>query len=251
MIRLEQLSKTFHPGEATEVKALKDVNLSFMNGDYTVVVGANGSGKSTLLHLIAGSYRADEGRIFFDEEEVSNKEEHQRSPYIARLFQNPMTGTAPDLSILENFRLASLRTSSKKLTNGITGSFRQRVADSISRLGMGLENKLSLPMGHLSGGQRQALTLLMSTMDDCRLLLMDEPTSALDPRSAELIMKLSDDLIREKSLTAVLVTHRLKDGLAYGNRIILMQEGSIAKDLRDPEKQSLRLQDLYSWFGDY
>ncbi|MBL7925256.1 MAG: ATP-binding cassette domain-containing protein [Bacteroidia bacterium] len=249
MIRLEHISKTFHPGEAPEIKALDDLNLNIAAGEYLVVVGANGSGKSTLLNLLAGTYPPDRGELYIGTEAIGHKAEHERSRYMARLFQNPLTGTAPELSILENFRLAALRTSSKKLRIGIDAQFRQSVASSIARLGMGLENKLAQPMGQLSGGQRQALTLLMSVQADCQLLLMDEPTSALDPRNAELVMELADTLIREKALTAILVTHRLKDCVQYGSRLILLQEGRIAKDLSAAEKQQVTLPEIYNWFS--
>jgi len=248
MIQLHRISKTFHSGETMEIKAMDAVSLSIQQGEYVVVIGANGSGKSTLLNIIAGSYAPDQGEISFDGTPVTEQPEHQRSRYIARLFQNPLMGTAPDLTLLENFRLAALRSQRKGFRIGIDKQFRQRVADSISRLGMGLENKLDQHMGQLSGGQRQALTLLMSTMDDCKILLMDEPSSALDPRSAELIMQLADRLIKEKNLAALLVTHRLKDCVQFGSRILLMKEGKIEKDISHQQKQNLRVDEIYKWF---
>jgi len=251
MIQLQHISKTFHPGEAMQIKALQDVSLTIGSGEYVVVIGANGSGKSTLLNIIAGSYAPDQGELYFDKMVVNTMPEHRRSPYIARLFQNPLQGTAPDLSILENFRIAALRSSRKGFTIGINKPFRQRVADSISRLGMGLEKKLDQNMGKLSGGQRQALTLLMSTMDDCKILLMDEPSAALDPRSAELIMQLIDQLIKEKNLSALLVTHRMKDCIQYGTRVIHMKEGRIGKEVSATKKQELRVEELYGWFDGY
>jgi putative ABC transport system ATP-binding protein len=248
MIQLQHIRKTFHSGEAMQVKAIQDLQLKIESEDFIVVVGANGSGKSTLLNLLAGTFAPDAGSILFDRVTVNQLQEHQRSKYIARLFQNPLMGTAPDLSILENFRLAALRTSSKKLQIGINATFRQGVADSIQRVGMGLENKLDTPMGQLSGGQRQALTLLMSTMDNCKILLMDEPTSALDPRSSELIMELAKNIIQEKKICALLVTHRLKDCIQFGNRILFMKEGKVEKDVISDEKRLLNLEKLYEWF---
>lgn len=248
MIQLQHIIKTFHAGEAMEVKAIQDVQLKIESEDFIIVVGANGSGKSTLLNLLAGTYPPDAGTILFDGVSVNNLQEHQRSKYIARLFQNPLMGTAPELSILENFRLASLRTSSKKLQLGITATFRLGVANSIQRLGMGLENKLDTPMGQLSGGQRQALTLLMSTMDDCKILLMDEPTSALDPRSSELIMELAKNIIQEKKICALLVTHRLKDCIQFGNRILFMKEGKVEKVVSELEKKTITMEQMYTWF---
>lgn len=231
-----------------EVKAIQDLQLQIASEDFVVVVGANGSGKSTLLNLLSGTYPPDEGNILFDGVSVNQLQEYQRSKYIARLFQNPLMGTAPELSILENFRLAALRSSPKKLGLGINTAFRQSVADNIQQVGMGLENKLDTPMGQLSGGQRQALALLMSTMDDCKILLMDEPTSALDPRSSELIMELAKNIIQEKKICALLVTHRLKDGIQFGNRILFMKEGKVEKDVNGDEKRLLSLESLYSWF---
>lgn len=248
MIQLQHISKTFHAGEAMEVKAIQDLQLQIASDDFVVVIGANGSGKSTLLNLLAGTYPPDAGTILFDGNSVNNLQEHLRSRYIARLFQNPLMGTAPELSILENFRLAALRTSPKKLRRGINATFRKGVADSIRRLGMGLENKLDTPVGQLSGGQRQALTLLMSTMDNCKILLMDEPTSALDPRSSELIMELAKNIIQEKKICALLVTHRLKDCIQFGNRILFMKDGEIEKDVCGDEKRLLSLEKLYGWF---
>jgi putative tryptophan/tyrosine transport system ATP-binding protein len=248
MIELQHISKTFHSGEAMEVKAIQDLKLQIASIDFIVVIGANGSGKSTLLNLLAGTYPPDNGNILFDGASVTNLQEHRRSKYIARLFQNPLTGTAPDLSILENFRLAALRTSPKKLRIGINKNFRQIVAGNIQRLKMGLEDKLDTPMGQLSGGQRQALTLLMSTQDECKILLMDEPTSALDPRSSEIIMELAQNIIQEKQICALLVTHRLKDCIQFGNRILFMKEGKIEKDITSLDKKSITMEQLYSLF---
>lgn len=249
MIRLQSISKIFHQGTAIETTALKSTSISIENGQYTVVLGPNGCGKSTLLNLIAGNMSPESGRIFFDNLDVTNLPDYRRSPYVARLFQNPLHGTAPDLSIIENFRLAALRTGRKSLRIGITAGFRKSAAELISRLGMGLENRLDRPMGSLSGGQRQALTLLMGTMDDCRILLMDEPTSALDPRSSALIMELADTVIREKALTALLVTHHLKDSIRFGDRLIMMEEGSVVRDIAGKEKTMLKLEDVSGWFN--
>lgn len=254
MIRLEKVSKTFYPpggnsrNEGLAIPALKEINLTIHPGEYVMIIGANGSGKSTLLNAIAGTFRPDNGQIYVDGEEISRQPSYQRSRKMARLFQNPLTGTAQDLTILENFRLAALRASEKGLRNGIDSKFRTSVADSISTLGMGLENKLKQPMGSLSGGQRQALTLLMSTMAECKVLLMDEPCSALDPRSAGVIMKLADSIIREKRLTVVLVTHRLRDCIDYGDRVLVMEEGTIIRDISGNEKSGLTLEQLMHYF---
>ena len=174
--------------------------------------------------------------------------EYKRSKWIARVFQNPLSGTAPDLSIIDNFRLAALRTQSRGLTIGVNADFKKKVKEKIAILGMGLENKTEQPIGTLSGGQRQALTLLMGVMDETKILLLDEPTAALDPRSADIIMKTADRLIEENKLTAILITHNLKYAHQYGSRLIQMSEGEIIKDFDNQQKQDLPLTDLFSWF---
>jgi putative ABC transport system ATP-binding protein len=212
------------------------------------VVGSNGSGKTTLLNLISGAERPTSGRIFINGTDVSSEPEYRRSKWVTRVFQNPFTGTASDLTILDNFRLAALRTKSKKLIIGVNAAFKKKVKDCIAELGMGLEDKINLPMGSLSGGQRQALTLLMSVMDDSGILLLDEPTAALDPRSARLILDLSDRLIKQYGLTAMCITHNLKDAQEFGNRLIQFQGGKIIKDLDQEKKSKLTVLELVNWF---
>ena len=252
MIRLENITKTFTPSGGIKgdnaVVALRNVSLTINEGEYVIVIGSNGSGKSTLLNTLAGTFTPDSGAIIINGKEITDQPVWKRSIHIARLFQNPLTGTAPELSVLENFRLAALRTKKKGLHIGTDTGFRISVAERVSFLGMGLENKLNMAMGSLSGGQRQALTLLMGTMDNCKVLLMDEPCSALDPRSSELIMKLADKIIREKKLTAILVTHRLRDCVEYGDRVILMAEGEIAQDFRGESKKHLTSEQLLQFF---
>ncbi|MDT3401586.1 ABC transporter ATP-binding protein [Mucilaginibacter terrae] len=249
MIKLSNISKTFNRGKANEVKALQNISLDIAPLQYVVVVGSNGSGKSTLLNLIAGSFLPSVGEIEIDGNNVTRLQDFERSRWIARVFQNPLSGTAPDLSILDNFRLAALRTVSKGLRVGTSSAFKNEFINKIALLGMGLENKLEQPMGTLSGGQRQALTLLMSVMDDCKILLLDEPTAALDPRSARLVMETADRLIAEFKLTAILITHNLKDAHMHGNRLIQMAEGEIIKDFSGENKLSLTQPDLFSWFS--
>ena len=250
MIRLSGIRKTFNPGEASEVRALLPLNLELLQGEFVVVIGANGSGKSTLLNLLAGSERPDAGTIRLDDTDITSLPDYRRSKFLGRVFQHPHAGTAPDLSILENFRLAALRTKTKTLRIGLQQDFRNTVQEQVAALQMGLEHKLDQPMGKLSGGQRQALTLLMSTFDSCRLLLMDEPTAALDPRSATIVMQLAEKIIRQQELTAVLITHQLKDCLQYGDRILFMKEGRVAEDISGEAKKQLKLQDLYGRFAD-
>ncbi len=249
MIRFEQVSKTFNKGKANEGQAVKPLDLTVDQGDHLVIVGSNGSGKSTLLNLTAGSLLPTSGRIYLDGTDVTHMPDHERSRWIARVFQNPLSGTAPDLNILDNFRLAALRTKSKGLRIGTSDAFKKQVQDKVSILNMGLQDKMGQAMGTLSGGQRQALTLLMSVMDECKILLLDEPTAALDPRSAALVMSTADKLIKELELTAILITHNLKDAHQYGNRLIQMDDGAIIRDLSIENKLNLTQVDLFAWFS--
>lgn len=249
MIELSHITKVFNRGKVNEVAALKDVSLRIEEGQFLVLVGANGSGKTTLLNVISGAVLPSAGTVHIAEEDVTRLPEHRRSRWVARVFQNPLAGTAPELSILDNFRLAALRTKRKKLVVGVNEAFKADVREKIAGLKMGLEDKLLQPMGALSGGQRQALTLLMCTMDRTDILLLDEPTAALDPNSAGVVMQTAERLIKEHGLTTVLITHNLRDAHRFGNRLIHMTGGRIARDLDAAAKEQLALQDLYEWFG--
>jgi putative ABC transport system ATP-binding protein len=249
MITLSNLHKTFNRGKANQVNAVNGVSLNIADEEFVVIVGSNGSGKSTLLNLISGNTLPSSGTIGFDGTDVTKFADFERSKWIARVFQNPLSGTASELSILDNFRLAAIRTKLKGLTIGIDDAFKSRVKDKIALLGLGLENKIAQPIGTLSGGQRQALTLLMSVMDDCKILLLDEPTAALDPKSAEIVIKTAEQLSREFKLTTILVTHNLKDAHNYGTRIIQMAEGQVIRDIDTKHKQALKQNDLFEWFG--
>jgi len=248
MIELQHITKVFNRGQVNEVTALSDVSLSIQKGEFVVVIGSNGSGKSTLFNIIAGAETPTNGQVIIDKKDVTKLAEYKRSQWIARVFQNPLSGTAPDLSIIDNFRLAALRTKSKQLTIGVNEAFKKTVRDKIATLGMGLENKIEQQMGSLSGGQRQALTLLMSVMDKTDILLLDEPTAALDPRSANTILQTADTLIKEYNLTAILITHNLKDAYQYGNRLVQMNEGKVLRDLDKNTKAALTQNDLFQWF---
>jgi putative tryptophan/tyrosine transport system ATP-binding protein len=249
MISIKNIHKTFNTGKPNQVNAVNGITLDVANEEFLVIVGSNGSGKTTLLDMIAGSVFPTSGNIEIDGDDVTKLPDYSRSKWIARVFQNPLSGTASDLSILDNFRLAAIRTKPKGLSVGINETFKNQVREKISTLGMGLEDKIEQPMGTLSGGQRQALTLLMSVMDSCKVLLLDEPTAALDPRSADLVMRTAEELIKDYKLTAIFITHNLKDAFNYGSRIILMGEGQIVKDYASKEKNALRQNDLFDWFA--
>jgi putative ABC transport system ATP-binding protein len=249
MINIRQAHKTFNKGKANQVNAVNGIDLHIDSSEFVVIVGSNGSGKTTLLNLVAGSVLPSSGSISIDGHDVTKLPDYKRSEWVARVFQNPLSGTASDLSILDNFRLAAIRTKTKGLSVGINEQFRKQVKEKIATLGMGLENKLDQPIGTLSGGQRQALTLLMSVMDTCRVLLLDEPTAALDPHSAKVVMQTADKLIKDFDLTAILITHNLKDAYTYGTRIIQMGEGKILKDFSAAKKSELKQNDLFDWFG--
>jgi len=249
MIAINNIHKVFNTGKANQVNAVNGITLQIKSEEFLVIVGSNGSGKTTLLNLVAGSVMPDSGTIIIDDNDLTKMADYRRSQWIARVFQNPMSGTASDLSILDNFRLAAIRTKPKGLSIGINDKFKQQVKDKIAALGMGLESKIEQPMGTLSGGQRQALTLLMSVMDSCKVLLLDEPTAALDPRSAEMVMRTADKLINDFKLTAILITHNLKDAYNYGTRIIQIREGVIINDLDKAQKATLKQNDLFDWFA--
>lgn len=249
MIEISGLCKTYNAGRANELNSIQSLDLSIANAEFVVLIGTNGSGKSTLLNCIAGSVAPTSGTVAIDGIDITEYPDFKRSRWIGRVFQNPLSGTAPGLSILENFRLAALRTEYKHIKLGIDEAFRSSVREKIAMLGMNLEHKLDQPMGTLSGGQRQALTLLMCVMDNLKILLLDEPTAALDPRSAKLVMETADALIKQYQLTALMVTHQIKDACSYGSRLIQMEEGRIIRDVPQVDKKELRLSDIYGWFG--
>ena len=248
MIELKNISKTFNKNEPTEVSALNNISLEIKAKEFVVLVGANGSGKSSLLNLISGGFITDSGTVIINNTDVTSLPDYKRTKWISRVFQNPLIGTAPDLSILDNFRLAALRTKSKNITLGINDLFIQKVKDYLLILEMGLEHKINQPVGSLSGGQRQAITLLMSVMDETKILLLDEPTAALDPKSADIVMRTAQNLIEKLNLTTILVTHNLKEAVKFGNRIIQMNNGKIERDLNASEKANLNTNNIFSWF---
>jgi len=249
MIQISAASKLFHAGTANELLALDNINLEIAASEFLVIVGSNGSGKSTLLNAIAGDILLSEGEIIIDKINCTRLAAHQRSKFIARVFQNPLQGTASDLSILDNFRLASIRSQIKGLHIGNNNFFHDKVYEKIKSLGMGLESKLQQPIGLLSGGQRQALTLLMAVMDQTKILLLDEPTAALDPKSAALVMEKTKQLVEEFQLCAILITHEMKFAQAYGTRLIQMSQGKIIRDINQSQRKNLSTSDIYTWFA--
>lgn len=248
MLQLQHIAKTFNAGKAAEVVAVQDLTLRLDPRSFTVLVGANGSGKSTLLNMIAGSTGPDRGRILLRGKEIQRLPDYRRSRWIGRVFQNPLLGTAASLSVLDNFRMAALRRSTKWMRLGTGTRFREQVAEKVATLGMGLENKLTQPMGTLSGGQRQALTLLMTVMADMDVLLLDEPSAALDPRSAYEVMEIANRLVADNNLTALLVTHNINEALRYGTRLIQMGDGKIIRDYDIAAKRELDYGTVVSWF---
>lgn len=248
MIVLENISHTFNISLSNEIKAIQHIDLVIPDKQFLALVGSNGSGKSTLLNLLAGTIIPTEGKILIDGIDVTKYPDYKRSQFVARVFQNPTDGTACDLTILENFRLAALRNARKSLKIGLDSKFEQVVKDEVAELGLGLENKLDQSMGSLSGGQRQALCLLMAVMTDLKVLLLDEPTAALDPKSANIVLEIAEKLVRKFEITTVMVTHHLKEAHQYGDRVIQMQDGVIVKDLMKSECQKLSLTELYNWF---
>ena len=247
MIKFTNVSKSF-TDDAGQVNALiNNLNVEFKKGEFTMIIGANGSGKSTMLNLIAGLTLPDNGSIILDDIEVQKLKSYERSAFIARLFQNPLQGTVADLTVLENMRLAYLRNSSKGLKLGIDAAFKSKVKEAIAQLNLGLENKLAQKMGTLSGGQRQALTLVMATLCDAKVLLMDEPTAALDPKSANSLMENANKLISNSNICTIMVTHNMREAVNYGNRLLMLKEGKVMRDLNTLEKSSIDTNSLTNW----
>ncbi|MCQ2549831.1 MAG: ABC transporter ATP-binding protein [Lachnospiraceae bacterium] len=248
MLQIKSVYKTFNAGTINEKKALNGLNLTLNEGDFVTVIGGNGAGKSTMLNMIAGVYPVDCGSIIIDGEDVTRLPEFKRAKFLGRVFQDPMMGTAADMMIEENMALASRRGMKRTLRWAINNKERDEFKKLLTMLGLGLENRLSTKVGLLSGGQRQALTLLMATMRKPKLLLLDEHTAALDPKTAATVLQISDKLIKEDNLTALMITHNMKDAIAYGNRLIMMNEGKIILDVSGEEKKRLTVDDLLAAF---
>ncbi|MBM3965531.1 MAG: ATP-binding cassette domain-containing protein [Planctomycetes bacterium] len=248
MLELREVHKTFYVGTPNEVRSLRGVCLSMQQGSFVNVIGTNGSGKSTLLNAVAGTFLVDSGQIVLGSEEITRQSEHRRARRIGRVFQNPFSGSAPSMTIAENLALASRRGLSRGLGWSLTRSLRDEIADRIRTLKMGLENRLDNPIGSLSGGQRQAITLLMATWVTPDLLLLDEHTAALDPRSADQVIRLTHEIVTRDRLTTLMVTHSMQQAVHLGDRILMMHQGQIVADLSGSEKARTRAEDLLSRF---
>ena len=239
MLEIKNISKTFNPGTINEKKALSDLSLTLKDGDFVTVIGGNGAGKSTLLNAVAGVWPVDCGSILLDGEDITALPEHKRAKYIGRVFQDPMMGTAPNMQMEENLALALRRGQRRGLRWGVTKAERQEYREKLKTLGLGLEDRMTVKVGLLSGGQRQALTLLMASLRKPKLLLLDEHTAALDPATAAKVLELSDQIVAENGLTALMITHNMSDAIKHGNRLIMMDQGRIILDIEGEDKKHL------------
>lgn len=249
MLELKNISKTFNPGTVNAKLALNNLSLTLNDGDFVTVIGGNGAGKSTMLNAIAGVWKPDKGQIFIDGTDVTQMPEYKRAKFLGRVFQDPMMGTAANMWLEENLALAQRRGKSRTLHWAITGKEREEYREMLKTLDLGLETRLTTRVGLLSGGQRQAVTLLMATMNRPKLLLLDEHTAALDPKTAEKVLALTDKRIAEEKLTALMVTHNMRDAIAHGNRLIMMNAGRIIFDVCGEKKKNLTVEMLLEQFS--
>ena len=248
MLEIRNISKTFNPGTVNEKRALRNVNLTLEDGDFVTVIGGNGAGKSTMLNAIAGVWPVDQGQILIDGKDVTKLPEYKRAAFLGRVFQDPMNGTAATMGIEENLALALRRGQSRTLRAGIRNQEREVYRRLLSTLGLGLEDRLTSKVGLLSGGQRQALTLLMATLKKPKLLLLDEHTAALDPKTAAKVLETTEMIVNRDRLTTLMITHNMKDAIIHGNRLIMMMDGNLILDIRGGEKKSLTVEDLLHKF---
>ncbi len=249
MLSIENVHKTFNAGTVNEKRALNGIDLHLDEGDFVTVIGGNGAGKSTTLNAIAGVFMVDQGHITIDGTDVTRLPEYKRAKFLGRVFQDPMTGTAASMQIDENLALAARRGQSRGLRWGVTHKEREKYRELLKTLDLGLEDRLTAKVGLLSGGQRQALTLLMATLKKPKLLLLDEHTAALDPKTAAKVLEISDKIIAENHLTTMMVTHNMKDAITHGNRLIMMYDGRVILDIRGEEKKKLTVDDLLQKFS--
>ncbi|HOJ36308.1 MAG TPA: ATP-binding cassette domain-containing protein [Clostridiales bacterium] len=248
MLELINISKTFNPGTVNEKLALDRLSLTIKDGEFVTVIGGNGAGKSTMLNAVAGVFFVDDGRIIIDGNDVTRLEEHRRAKYIGRVFQDPMMGTAASMGIEENLALANRRGQFRGLKWGITHKERQFYKEQLATLGLGLENRLTTKVGLLSGGQRQALTLLMASLKKPKLLLLDEHTAALDPKTAAKVLEATEEIVRRNNLKTLMITHNMRDAINHGDRLIMLYEGRIAVDVSGEEKKKLTVEKLLEMF---
>ena len=251
MLTISHVRKTFNKGTINEKKALQGINLHLKPGDFVTVIGGNGAGKSTMLNMIAGVYPIDSGKIEIDGINISREPEHKRAQYIGRVFQDPMRGTAAGTQIQENLALALRRGQKRGLSWHIKNEEMDFYREALTRLDLGLQTRMTSKVGLLSGGQRQALTLLMATLERPKLLLLDEHTAALDPKTARKVLELTDEIVNEQNLTTLMVTHNMKDAIQYGNRLIMMHEGRVIYDVEGEEKKNLHVEDLLKKFEEH
>ncbi len=248
MLEIKSVYKTFNPGTVNEKRALNGIDLTLNEGDFVTVIGGNGAGKSTMLNMIAGVYPVDSGKIMIDGQDVTKLPEFKRAKFLGRVFQDPMNGTAADMQILENLALASRRGKFRTLAPGVSKKEKAGYIELLKSLDLGLETRLTSKVGLLSGGQRQAITLLMATLKKPKLLLLDEHTAALDPKTAHKVLELTTQIVEKDNLTTIMITHNMKDALAIGNRLIMMNEGKIIYDVSGEEKKKLTTADLLEKF---
>ena len=249
MLELKNIYKTFNPGTVNEKRALQGLNLSLADGDFVTVIGGNGAGKSTMLNIISGAYTVDEGSISIGGVDVTKLPEYKRAPYIGRVFQDPMMGTAATMQIEENLALAARRGQRRGLRTGISRAEREQYRELLKILDLGLEDRLTSKVGLLSGGQRQALTLLMATLKKPQLLLLDEHTAALDPKTAAKVLSATEQIVRRDNLTTLMITHNMRDAIAHGNRLVMLYDGRVVVDVRGEEKRRLTVEDLLEKFN--
>lgn len=249
MLELKHIHKYYNPGTVNEMCLFEDFNLTVEQGDFVSVVGSNGSGKTSMLNILCGSIPVEAGQILMQGEDISHKKEYKRNRKIGRVYQNPALGTCPSMTILENMSLADNKGNFYGLGKGINKNRKSYYQELLSQLNLGLENKLNVKVGSLSGGQRQAMALLMSTMTPIDFLILDEHTAALDPKTADLIMELTDKIVKQKNLTTIMVTHNLRYAVEYGNRLLMMHQGEAVMDLSAEEKQTLKVEDILEKFN--
>ena len=249
MLKIENVYKTFNAGTVNEKVALRGLNLELKEGDFVTVIGGNGAGKSTMLNAITGVFGVDEGKILIDGVDVTHLPEYKRAQYIGRVFQDPMMGTAATMQIEENLALAARRGKTRNLRVGITKAEREEYMEQLKILDLGLENRMTAKVGLLSGGQRQALTLLMATLRKPKLLLLDEHTAALDPKTAAKVLEATEKIVRKDNLTTLMITHNMRDAIAHGNRLVMMYDGHVVVDVSGEEKKKLTVEQLLNLFS--